>query len=60
MAEELRCKKHPKYKGLRRPRVDCADCRTLYGLKRWKEGPVYSALNQSDKAIAIGTIDKEL
>ena len=30
MALEWRCPKHPTYRGLRRPKVDCEDCRQLY------------------------------
>ena len=30
MALEFRCPKHPTYRGLRKPKVDCEDCRELY------------------------------
>ena len=32
MALEWRCPKHPTYRGLRRPKTDCADCRELHVL----------------------------
>lgn len=27
------CKKHPKYKAIYKPRVDCQDCRDYYNVK---------------------------
>jgi len=27
---ELRCPKHPTYRGLRKPRVKCDDCKVIY------------------------------
>ena len=30
MALEWRCPKHPTYRGLRRMKTDCVDCRELY------------------------------
>lgn len=32
MALEWRCPKHPFYKGLRKTKTDCLDCRELYVL----------------------------
>ena len=32
MALEWRCHKHPTYRGLRKPKTDCVDCRELYTL----------------------------
>ena len=32
MALEWRCHKHHTYRGLRKPKVDCIDCRELYML----------------------------
>ena len=30
----MKCKKHPKYKGIRKPRVKCAECEHIYYMKQ--------------------------
>lgn len=30
---QLQCKKHPKYKAVRKPRIPCADCWRLWNFK---------------------------
>lgn len=32
-----KCKKHPKYKAIRKPTVDCRDCKNMWLLKRVDE-----------------------
>jgi hypothetical protein len=32
------CKKHPKYKGIRKPRIDCKECHEYYKYMQSKKG----------------------
>lgn len=31
------CKKHPKYKGIRKPKIDCLDCFKVYAEKLYED-----------------------
>lgn len=31
--KDLKCKKHPTYKAIRKPTADCKACREMYGAK---------------------------
>lgn len=35
LADEWRCKKHPKYKAIREPKVDCRPCWDYFYKKNW-------------------------
>jgi hypothetical protein len=35
----MKCKKHPKYKAILRPRADCEDCRKMYAAKQEAKNP---------------------
>lgn len=37
MAVTLQCRKHPKYKAMRKPTADCEACRRLFNLKQFLE-----------------------
>jgi len=39
MSVELKCRKHPKYKAVRKPTADCEDCLKLWNLKQELEAP---------------------
>lgn len=38
------CSKHPQYRAIRRPRVDCADCRRAYRARRVVADAPYGVL----------------
>ena len=33
--EKCKCKKHPRYKAIRKPTADCSQCRRIWGAKKY-------------------------
>lgn len=51
-----KCKKHPRYKGLREPRSDCEDCLDIYFVDGIEDPPttIEDTMESFDKDIGEG------
>ncbi len=49
MIVELKCREHPKYKGMRTPEVECVGCEHLYEVR--KRGQSYLFIPGGDEPI---------